>query len=245
MSNSKLYMEQLQVFNFEENNVRTLTIDDEPHFIGKDVADVLGYSRPDHALTKHVDDEDKLMYQIDTSGQKRNMYLINESGLYSLIFGSQLASAKRFKRWITSEVLPQIRQTGRYETPKDPMELLQLHYEAQKKTDSKVNQLSDKVTHLESEVKLDAGEYGYLTKMINRTVMETLDILGFTNTMKVRQVLFRDINSGLNELCGVRTRTQLKQKHFDTAVDYVQAWSPSTSSKFKVKQLATDLKEGD
>lgn len=108
-------MNKLEVFkNQEFGEVRTITIDDEPYFVGKDVADILGYSRPDHAINNHVDDEDKLMYQIDTLGQKRQMFIINESGLYSLILSSKLPNTRRFKRWVTSEVLPAIRKHGMY-----------------------------------------------------------------------------------------------------------------------------------
>lgn len=110
-------MNELQIFkNNEFGEIRTIVKNDEPYFVGKDVADILKYSRPDHAINKHVDEEDKLMYQIDTSGQKRNMYIINESGLYSLIFSSKMEKAKEFKRWVTSEVLPTIRKHGAYMT---------------------------------------------------------------------------------------------------------------------------------
>lgn len=105
----------LQTFsNTEFGNIRTLTIDFEPWFVGKDVATALGYERTDNALRRHVDDEDKLMHQISASGQNRNMIIINESGLYSLILSSKLPNAKKFKRWVTSEVLPAIRKTGSY-----------------------------------------------------------------------------------------------------------------------------------
>ena len=107
-------MSNIQVFNFDELEVRTLAIKEEPFFVGKDVAEALGYARPDNAIGRHVDKEDKLMHQISASGQTRNMTIINESGLYSLILSSKLNSAKRFKRWVTSEVLPQIRKHGVY-----------------------------------------------------------------------------------------------------------------------------------
>ncbi|MBE7581953.1 Bro-N domain-containing protein, partial [Staphylococcus aureus] len=105
-------MQALQTFNFEELPVRTLEVDGEPYFIGKDVADILGYANGRDALSKHVDEEDKLTSQIATAGQNRNVTIINESGLYSLIFSSKLENAKRFKRWVTSEVLPTLRRTG-------------------------------------------------------------------------------------------------------------------------------------
>lgn len=82
-------MNELQIFNFKGNEVRTLTIDGEPYFVGKEVAEILGYERPDNAVRNHVDAEDKLMHSISASGQMRNMTIINESGLYSLILSSK------------------------------------------------------------------------------------------------------------------------------------------------------------
>lgn len=107
-------MNELKTFNFDAHDVRTLTIDDEPYFVGKDVAEVLGYKNGSRDINRHVDKEDMLTYRIGTSGQKRYQTIINESGLYALIFGSKLDSAKQFKRWVTSEVLPSIRKTGTY-----------------------------------------------------------------------------------------------------------------------------------
>lgn len=107
-------MNGVQLFKFESQNVRVVIKDGEPWFVGKDVADALGYERADNAIRSHVDKEDKLMHQISASGQRRNMTIINESGLYSLILSSKLESAKKFKRWITNEVLPTIRKTGGY-----------------------------------------------------------------------------------------------------------------------------------
>lgn len=108
-------MDNLQIFNSEEfGAVRTVTIENEPWFVGKDVAVSLGYKDTSDALKKHVADEDKLTRCFADSGQNRQMYIINESGLYALIFGSKLESAKRFKHWVTSEVLPAIRKHGVY-----------------------------------------------------------------------------------------------------------------------------------
>lgn len=108
-------MNEVQLFNFENHEVRSLLINDEPYFVGKDVAEVLGYERADNAIRNHIDKEDKLMHQISASGQNRNMTIINESGLYSLVLSSKLPSAKKFKRWVTSEVLPALRKTGQYQ----------------------------------------------------------------------------------------------------------------------------------
>lgn len=110
-------MNQLQIFeNKEFGKIRTVEIDNEPYFVGKDVAEILGYSDVSKAIKMHVDDDEKLTRQFVVSGQNRNMYVINESGLYSLILSSKLPTAKKFKRWVTSEVLPSIRKHGLYAT---------------------------------------------------------------------------------------------------------------------------------
>lgn len=110
-------MEQIKIFNSDEfGSVRTIIIDGEPWFAGKDVAASLGYKDTSDALKKHVADEDKLTRCFTDSGQNRQMYVINESGLYSLIFGSKLESAQKFKHWVTSEILPSIRKNGIYAT---------------------------------------------------------------------------------------------------------------------------------
>ena len=105
-----------QIFkNAEFGQIRTCMVDGEIYFVGKDVASGLGYKNTKDALMRHVDEEDKLGSGFTTSGQNREMIIINESGLYSLILSSKLESARRFKRWVTSEVLPAIRRNGRYE----------------------------------------------------------------------------------------------------------------------------------
>lgn len=108
-------MNDLQLFKFENKDVRTLQIDGEPWFVGKDVTEILGYSKSRNALARHVVVEDKEVVPIQGDlGGTQEMTIINESGLYSLILSSKLPSAKEFKHWITSEVLPQIRKTGKY-----------------------------------------------------------------------------------------------------------------------------------
>lgn len=107
---------EIQEFSFDGCTVRTLVSDNEPYFLGRDVAEVLEYANTAKAIRDHVDDEDKLTERIVLSGQRREAILINESGLYSLILSSKLPTAKRFKRWVTSEVLPTIRKHGAYMT---------------------------------------------------------------------------------------------------------------------------------
>lgn len=115
-------MNELQTFsNSEFGAIRTIMIEEEPWFVGRDVAKSLGYAKPENAVKAHVDDEDKSTTPIQGSAYETRVVIINESGLYSLILSSKLPNAKKFKRWVTSEVLPAIRKTGSYSI--EPMEL--------------------------------------------------------------------------------------------------------------------------
>ena len=119
-------MNEITVFNNDEfGSIRTVTIENEPWLVGKDVAEVLGYTNPSKALADHVDTEDKLNNETLLSLGQRGGWLINESGLYSLIMSSKLPTAKKFKHWVTSEVLPSIRKTGSYSKPMSELEILQ------------------------------------------------------------------------------------------------------------------------
>lgn len=159
-------MNELTVFNNEEfGEIRTITIDGEPWFVGKDVAEVLGYSNPRDALSKHMDAEDKGVANCDTLGGTQEMTIINESGLYSLIISSKLPNAKAFKRWVTADILPAIRKTGGYMTDellakyqKDPNVMFAFAEELLK--------LRDKTNVLES--KLDVAQT--IDSIINKEV---------------------------------------------------------------------------
>lgn len=131
-------MENIQVFNNSEfGDIRTIQLNNETYFVGRDVANALGYSDSFGALKKHVMSDDKLVCQIDSAGQKRDATVINESGVYALVFGSKLESAKRFKHWVTSEVLPTLRKTGSYGMPQGKELLALAVIEAQKTIEEK------------------------------------------------------------------------------------------------------------
>ncbi|HCY9505943.1 TPA: ORF6C domain-containing protein [Staphylococcus aureus] len=229
-------MQELQTFNFEELPVRTLEVDGEPYFIGKDVADILGYANGRDALSKHVDAEDKLTSQIATAGQNRNVTIINESGLYSLIFSSKLENAKRSKRWVTSEVLPTLRKTGAYQIPSDPMQALRLMFEATEQTKQEIKNVKDDVIDLKENQKLDAGDYNFLTRTINQRVAHIQRLHAITN-QKQRSELFRDINSEVKKMTGASSRTNVRQKHFDDVIEMIANWFPSQATLYRIKQI--------
>lgn len=144
-------------FNFEGHNVRAIAIDGEPWFVGRDVANALGYSRPLKALARHVEEDDKMGRQngapslTDTLGRKQDVTFINESGLYSLILSSKLESAKKFKKWVTSEVLPSIRKNGGYIYGQENMSEDELLSRALILANSRILSLESKNEQLEEE----------------------------------------------------------------------------------------------
>lgn len=151
---------EIQTFNFENQQVRTIEIENEPWFVGKDVAKILGYQNGSRDINRHVDEEDRQNYQNGTFDSPRGMTIINESGLYSLILSSKLPNAKKFKRWVTSEVLPAIRKHGGYLTEQKLEEALlnpdtlinlatQLKQEREGRliAEQRVNELTPKATY--------------------------------------------------------------------------------------------------
>ena len=228
-------MNEMKIFNFEDNEVRTQTINGEPWFVGKDVADILGYSNPAKAIRDHVDDEDKGQNDTFTPGGMQIMTIVNESGLYSLVFKSQLPSAKRFKRWVTSEVLPAIRKTGTYQIPTDPMDALRLMFQATEQTQEKVNQVDARVIYLEQNVKLEPGEYAYIGKSISRKVYQIGKERAYSMNRQQKDELFKAINKEIAEITGVRTRTQLRQKDYKKVIEFIDDWEPSKATSMLVK----------
>lgn len=179
-----------QIFNFEQHEVRTAIINDEPFFVGKDVAEVLGYSNTRKAIKDHVDDEDKRAERIVTPlGGMQTLNLINESGLYSLILKSKLSNAKKFKRWVTSEVLPSIRKHGGYLTPEkveeallNPDTLIQLATQLKEErtgrliAEQKIAEYEPKISYLDSilsstdsvTISQIAADYGMSPQQMNK-----------------------------------------------------------------------------
>lgn len=169
-------MQNLQIFNFNENKLRTVLVDNEPYFVGKDVAELLGYSNTRKAISDHVDEEDKIdgVTIRDSIGRKQMPTFINESGVYSLVFGSKLPQAKEFKRWVTKEVLPTLRKTGSYQMPKTTREKILLLLESQEETNTRIDELENKVEQKFDEMPLFGVDQDEIRHAINVKAIECL-----------------------------------------------------------------------
>lgn len=220
-------MNELHIFNSEEfGDIRTVTIDNEPWFVGKDVATALGYKNTADAIGKHIDTDDKLTSQIAIAGQRRDVVVINESGLYALILGSKLESAKRFKRWVTSEVLPTIRKTGSYQKPMTTAEQIQLLAQGNIELKEKIDAVNDDLQEFKRDMPLLALECQKITKAKNQKVVP---ILGGKNAPaykdnSIRQQVYSDIDAQLRREFGVNTYKAIKRNQCDVAIKIINEY---------------------
>lgn len=233
-------MNEIQIFNNTEfGEIRTVVIDGEPWFVGRDIALKLGYQKPQNAIRDIVDEGDARKQGIpDKNNHIQKMVVINEAGLYSLIFGSKLPNAKVFKRWVTSEVLPTIRKTGSYnapQLPQTPMELLELHYEAIKQVNRKVDGVSAEVDSVRMELdslKMDLPILSIEADRITESVKKKgVNVLGGKlsnayNDAGLRQRVYSDIYSNLKHNFGVRSYKSIKRCQCDKAVSVIENYTP-------------------
>ena len=201
-------MNSLQIFDFHEREFRTTLIDGKPWFVGSNVAVILGYSNPQKAIRDHVDREDKTVNESFTvNGTQLN--LINESGLYALIFGSRLPKAKEFKRWVTSEVLPAIRENGKYELVEDPMKILRLHYDVLEKHEEELKRVEYRLDDVEINQRLKWRDQMMI--LIRRGCEETGLPQSVFLGMKVYPELERRTGRSLNKTLKSRKSRMKKQ----------------------------------
>lgn len=220
-------MNELQIFNSEEfGDIRTVQLNNETYFVGKDVATALGYADTFGALKKHIMDEDKLVCQIDSAGQKRDVTVINESGLYALIFGSKLESAKRFKHWVTSEVLPAIRKTGAYQKPMTTDQKIQLLAQGNVELTEKVNAIDKDLQEFKQDMPLLALECQRITRAKNQKVVPLMggkDAPAYKNKSLMHKV-YSDVDAQLRREFGVNTYKAIKRSQCDLAVEIIKKY---------------------
>ncbi|AAX92021.1 ORF016 [Staphylococcus phage X2] len=235
-------MQALQTFNFKELPVRTVEIENEPYFVGKDIAEILGYARTDNAIRNHVDSEDKLTHQFSASGQNRNMIIINESGLYSLIFDASKQSkneniretARKFKRWVTSEVLPSLRRTGTYQSkPLTTSEQIQLI--AQGNTE-----LDERVTKIEETYPIMHGEAKHIQRLVAQKVAEIVrnKFNGYYD--QVSRKLFAEIYKSIKNIFDVPSYNCIPRGRYQEAIRFVERWQPSYETTYQLEMKLTE-----
>ena len=227
-----------EIFNFHGQEVRTLTIDDEPWFVGKDVADILGYQNGSRDINRHVDDEDRQNYQNGTFGN-RGVTVINESGLYSLILSSKLPQAKEFKRWVTSEVLPAIRKQGgfiREDLDEDAFIAL---FTGQKKLREQQATMLEDIDYLKSEQPIHPS---YAQSLLKKRKARVVACLGGNDSPAYAdkifaQSVFRQAEIDFKDHFNISRYDLLPKKFAEAALAYWMTWEPSTNTKMKIMKL--------
>lgn len=228
-------MNELQIFNNEEfGKIRTVTINNEPWFVSKDVATALGYSNSRDAISKHVFDDDKGVAKCDTPSGRQEMSVINESGLYALIFGSKLDSAKRFKHWVTSEVLPSIRRSGSYQKPLTPEQMMRIQLEM-------IDDVSGRVTKLENTMNIDYGQQRVLEKEVAKVVIESLGGKDSNAYREVSKKVFSECNHDIKDYFHVNSRNNIPRLKFEEAIDYIRSWTPCSNTRMLIRDCNAQM----
>ena len=230
---------EINIFNFEGNKLRSLLIDEVPYFVAKDATQVLGYKNTTQALNDRVDDEDKISKLVNESqisendnfvndSQKIvNVDLINESGLYSLILSSKMPNAKKFKHWVTSEVLPAIRKTGGYQVPKTPEEQLALTMKATVHLAQRIDKAEKDIDEIKNKSEIDSAQRYKLEMTRKKHVIEIVggkssNFYKQKKTRKVFSALFHD----LAEEFMVSRYADIAKEQFDDAMKFIREWYP-------------------
>ena len=229
---------EMKIFNNEEfGNIRTVTIDGEPWFVGKDVAIALGYKDTSDAMKKHVSKEDKLTRRFADSGQTRQMYIINESGIYTLIFGSKLESAQKFKKWVTKEVLPALRKTGSYSMPGNTNQqialLAQGHMELVQdlETQKQIIQSQQQDINIIKERLNVVGAYDnewMLQNIKSATASRVMSLTADpTNQVLWSRYFFAGIYKMLKSIFRVSSLSSIPVNEYESALHIIKEWTPT------------------
>ena len=225
-------MTDIQIFNNPDfGDIRTVEIDGEVWFVGKDIAEALGYGKGkslNNAVANHVDDEDKGVTEMETPGGMQKMVIINESGMYALILSSKLDSAKKFKKWVTSEVLPAIRKNGSYTMPVSTndkiMLLAQGHMELQQEVDS----IKKDMESLKMDLPILPVEEDRITSAVKRKGLAVMG--GKTSNVyrdkSIRRKVYQGIYANLKYNFQIKTYRALKRSQVDKAIEIINNYQP-------------------
>lgn len=238
-------MNDLRIFDSPEfGQVRTMMIDGEPWFVGKDVADILEYQNSPKAIRDHVDEEDKLTERIVMSGQNREAILINESGLYSLILSSKLPNAKKFKHWVTSDVLPAIRRTGTYAAPLTTAQQIQLLAQGNVDLANRIEGVENKVESLENDMPLYSCEVDEIQGHVKRKAVKVLggkDSEAYQDA-SLRASVFKDMYSQLKREYGcVASYKSIKRRYIADVHEFIDGYELPTVLSEQVQHANAQL----
>lgn len=225
-------MTDIQIFNNPDfGDIRTVEIDGEVWFVGKDIAEALGYGKGkslNNAVANHVDDEDKGVTEMETPGGMQKMVIINESGMYALILSSKLDSAKKFKKWVTSEVLPAIRKNGSYTMPISTNDKIMLMAQGHMELQQEVDSIKKDMESLKMDLPILPVEEDRITSAVKRKGLAVMG--GKTSNVyrdkSIRRKVYQGIYANLKYNFQIKTYRALKRSQVDKAIDIINNYQP-------------------
>lgn len=226
-------LNELQIFEKENfGSIRTIIVEDEPWFIASDICKILGLTNPTVSVQRLENDE-RAKFNLgvhDSDGTN----CVNEYGLYNLILASRKKEAKGFKRWITHEVIPQIRQTGGYQKKLSPQEMMRIQL-------GMIDDHENRIINLENNMTIDYGQQRVLEDTVNKTVIDALGGKGSSAYKKVGRKVFAECNRDLKHYFDVNARNNVPKKRFDEAVEYARNWKPCTNTMMMIADCNTQM----
>lgn len=217
-------LNELQIFEKEDfGSIRTIMVEDEPWFVASDICKVLEIQNVTQAVQK-LDDDERSMFNI---GRQGNANCVNEYGLYNLVLSSRKKEAKEFKRWITHEVIPQIRQTGGYQKKLSPQEMMRIQL-------GMIDELGDRVTALENTTTIDHGQQRVLENTVNKTVISVLGGKESNAYKEIGRKVFAECNRDLKNYFKVNSRDDVPKLHYEDALKYAENWKPCTNTMMMI-----------
>lgn len=217
-------LNELRTFEKEDfGSIRTIIAEDELWFVASDICKALDIQNVTQAVQK-LDDDERSMLNI---GRQGNANCVNEYGIYNLVLSSRKKEAKTFKRWITHEVIPQIRQTGGYQKKLSPQEMMRIQL-------GMIDNHEERIVNLENNMTIDYGQQRVLEDTVNRTVIEALGGKGSNAYKEVSRKVFAECNRDLKHYFDVNARNNVPKRRFDEAVEYAKNWKPCTNTAMMI-----------
>lgn len=226
-------MNELHIYNNEEfGDIRTVTIDNEPMFCLSDVCKALEIKNATD-VAKRLDADEVTRFNL--GGKSGDANFINESGLYAVILRSDKPNAKRFRKWVTSEVLPAIRKTGSYQKPMSPVEMMRIQL-------GMIDDHEGRIADLEQNMTIDYGQQMSLGDIVNRVVIDALGGKDSNAYHEIGRKVFAECNRDLKHYFNVNARNNVPKKKFDEAVDYVKNWQPCTNTRIMIQDCNAQMR---
>lgn len=227
-------MNELQIFNNEEfGEVRTVVLNSEPMFCLADVCKALDIKNATD-VAKRLDDDERTRLNLGRQGETN---FVTESGLYAVILRSDKPNAKKFRKWITGEVLPSIRKTGSYGKPMTTAEKIQLLAQGNEELNERVDMVDGRVTDLENNMTIDYGKQVVIGDEVNKVVIGALGGKSSAGYKEISRKVFSECNRDIKHYFHVNSRNNIPKKRFDEAVQYIKNWHPCTNTQILINSF--------